>query len=578
MDDLNVKGQLISFCTKNGLSYQFKKVEATGPSHDPRFTFQVFVNGEKLGEGQDKKKKGAECMAAKMALSTLKERENSAATVIQTTSEQDSSSIVFLASNTGSPSAVCIGETENGCDENYVGILHELCQKHTLIVTFLDERHGQPHIPEFFCKAVIGKEEFPKAKGKNKKEAKRKAAHLALISLKSKYPNDIQISDVRVCAEDGNSENSPERSSGAAASSLESQKPEIETLPTKEDVPTPLNATPILQLRTPRKIELAPKFPNQEKGVPCSLNEIKNELIATFPNQEKGVLCTLNEAFRQNFTEISRLGSGGFGTVFKAKSKLANKYYAIKRVKLHSNKCIKEVEALAHLDHPNIVRYHHSWTGEDGCSDSSYSSRDYSSPAGLKEEYLFIGMEWCEKGTLESWIARMNKVEKFKSLVIFRQVIEGVVYIHSKGLIHRDLKPANIFFAEDLKIKIGDFGLVTQMTGEADRQALQRTKGRGTRSYMAPEQHEETYESEVDIFPLGLILVELFYIFKDVNAKKEEWGKLRNGELPPGFVKQYHIEEAIIKKMLSREPKRRPKATYLKKHFEENYNLDSKTH
>ncbi|KAE8601397.1 hypothetical protein XENTR_v10013658 [Xenopus tropicalis] len=552
MDDLNAKGQLITFCIKNGLAYHFNEVEATGPSHDPRFTSQVFVNQEKLGEGQDKKKKGAENIAAKMALLTLKERENSVAAAEQSTSEQDSSSIVFLASNSENPVPATSTEMENGCEGNYVGKLHELCQKHKLICKFFDECYGLPHIPEFWCKVVIGEEEFHKVKGNNKKEAKRKAAYFALMSLKSKYPYDIQISDLGVYTEDSKLENSSESPSESAANSLEDKGPKNGT--TKEAVPHPSNATPTLPLRT-RKYELAVKFPNQEKGAQC----------------------TLDETFLRNFTEISRLGSGGFGTVLKAKCKLANKYYAIKRVKLY-DKCVKEVEALAHLDHPNIVRYNHSWTGEDCCSESTYSNSDFSSSPGSKDDYLFIQMEWCEKGTLKSWIKHMNKVEKFKSLVIFRQIIEGVRYIHSKGLIHRDLKPANIFFAEDMKIKIGDFGLVTQMTGEADRQALERTKGRGTKPYMAPEQYEETYESEVDIFPLGLILVELFYIFKTVHEKQEEWKKLRNGELPPAFVQQYPTEESIIKKILSRDRKKRPTAAQLKEYFKENYNLDSQTH
>ena len=58
---------------------------------------------------------------------------------------------------------------------------------------------------------------------------------------------------------------------------------------------------------------------------------------------------------------------------------------------------------------------------------------------------LFIKMEFCEKGTLNDWIKKRNegtknKLKTAEALHMFRQIVSGVEYIHSKGHIHRDLK------------------------------------------------------------------------------------------------------------------------------------------
>ncbi|XP_018419072.1 PREDICTED: interferon-induced, double-stranded RNA-activated protein kinase-like [Nanorana parkeri] len=128
-------------------------------------------------------------------------------------------------------------------------------------------------------------------------------------------------------------------------------------------------------------------------------------------------------------------------------------------------------------------------------------------------------MELCENGSLKKWIKNRNyvssTVDKNQSLQIFKQIIEAVKYMHSQQLIHRDLKPANILFTKTMVVKIGDFGLVTQMTREDESKARQRTQGTGTPTYMAPEQKDGSqYENEVDIYALGLILVELLWIFE----------------------------------------------------------------
>ncbi|MEE6510327.1 hypothetical protein FKM82_029884 [Ascaphus truei] len=139
------------------------------------------------------------------------------------------------------------------------------------------------------------------------------------------------------------------------------------------------------------------------------------------------------------------------------------------------------------------------------------------------------------------------------------------------------LQPLNIFFAEEWKIKIGDFGLVTAMTGEHEEQDVLRTQCIGTQSYMAPEQKGSIYDHEVDIFPLGLILYELLWKFNTTHEKIVEWDYIRIAKFPKMFVEKYPVEESMIRLMLSEDPNKRPKASVLKNSFEENSFLYSKT-
>ncbi|XP_053316626.1 interferon-induced, double-stranded RNA-activated protein kinase-like [Spea bombifrons] len=599
-DHIDYKGLLINLCIKNKMTYEYREVLATGPSHDPRFTFHVLVNDEKLGEGQDKTKKAAANLAAKMAISVIQNRGQLITTLPQASQETPQSNPSSNAQNTSnaeSPSSVIddakenaaqaspetpqsnpcsnvqntsnagtppsVDAKENALETNYVGKFNELCQKKKWMHnSFLVERRGQPHIPEFFCRAVIGDKRFPEATGRSKQDAKKNAAFLALKELKREHPTDTEIPDVEEMNEIESASGNSFVSSSFPVTSPDLQCVQKGSSPassgSEQSLPVTGRTTPIAPSRTQRRIELAPTFMN----------------IAV----ERSTL-TQDETLLRDFDDLTVLGEGGFGTVFKARKKLDEKYYVVKKVMFCGKKSVQEVKVLARLEHPNIVRYYHSWTGMDVSSSTNSSSSSASSDRapGCKQECLFIQMELCENGTLKSWIERREKIHRNKSLAIFEQIVDGVEYIHSSKLIHRDLKPDNIFFATEHKIKIGDFGLVTYVTGEEERQALLRTHCTGTRSYMAPEQYEDAYENEVDIYSLGLILIELFIKFSTYHEKEKEWPKFRNAEFPQEFAQQFHYEESIIKLMLSKDPKKRPKALELKTYFGPNSLLSSKT-
>eukprot|EP00437_Effrenium_voratum_P071609 CAMPEP_0181493024 /NCGR_PEP_ID=MMETSP1110-20121109/51001_1 /TAXON_ID=174948 /ORGANISM="Symbiodinium sp., Strain CCMP421" /LENGTH=153 /DNA_ID=CAMNT_0023620309 /DNA_START=3 /DNA_END=460 /DNA_ORIENTATION=- len=107
-------------------------------------------------------------------------------------------------------------------------------------------------------------------------------------------------------------------------------------------------------------------------------------------------------------------------------------------------------------------------------------------------------MEFCDGTTLREAIGS-GALHKDEALIwkLFRQVLDALAYMHSRGLIHRDVKPPNIFLskAEGGHAKLGDFGLSTEMASlEPAREdptisgaARQQSTGVGTVLYMAPE-------------------------------------------------------------------------------------------
>ncbi|CAI6343646.1 unnamed protein product [Macrosiphum euphorbiae] len=308
--------------------------------------------------------------------------------------------------------------------------------------------------------------------------------------------------------------------------------------------------------------------------------------------------------YLQHFQSICCLGKGGFGVVFKARNKLDDGKYAIKRIPFPSrqesrDRVLREVKALAKLKHKNIVKYFNAWLEEpprswqeemdnqwmpnSDCMDTSSNittsptdTTDSHSEQKATKQYLYIQMELCQKYSLSERLKNDTlHREMINILNIFCQIIEGVEYIHSQNFIHRDLKPSNILFISDDQIKIGDFGSVTKMiTSDIwneydDKKCLnkQHTNQVGTQLYMSPEQiHEKPYNSKVDIYSLGVIFFELLNSFNTEMERVKTLQQVRNGTFPPQFLKLYELktEKDMVCSMLSQDPKKRPTASNIK--------------
>ncbi|XP_072120701.1 eIF-2-alpha kinase GCN2 isoform X3 [Mobula birostris] len=147
--------------------------------------------------------------------------------------------------------------------------------------------------------------------------------------------------------------------------------------------------------------------------------------------------------------------------------------------------------------------------------------------------YLYIQMEYCEKSTLRDTIDRGLYEDTSRLWRLFREILDGLAYIHEQGMIHRDLKPVNIFLDSYDHVKIGDFGLATGHLANVEGDKLEAdgsgpihgiksdpavpenlTGMVGTALYVSPEVQgnaKATYNQKVDLFSLGIIFFEMSY-------------------------------------------------------------------
>lgn len=192
-----------------------------------------------------------------------------------------------------------------------------------------------------------------------------------------------------------------------------------------------------------------------------------------------------------NYTETLLSNQGAMSDTYRRKSP-TGKIEIVKRIKSEfkdneTNKqlFIQEFNVLDGLQHPNIVCIHNHGKDEHG--------------------RLCYVMEYVDGKTLAQIIKDKDITEICEKLDILRQILDGLKYVHNKGLVHRDLKPDNIMIADkNHNVKIIDFGLAIS---DAFPDNL---KTAGTPKYMSPEQKTNAKSADKlsDIYAFGIIMKE----------------------------------------------------------------------
>ena len=189
------------------------------------------------------------------------------------------------------------------------------------------------------------------------------------------------------------------------------------------------------------------------------------------------------------------LGEGGMGIVYKARQLSLNRSVAVKMIRAarfpsadEVRRFQNEAEAVARLDHPNIVPIFEVGQFED----QHYFSMK------------LIGGESLDK-RLKEYVADPRRAAQLVAMIA-----DAIHHAHQRGILHRDLKPANILIDPEGQPHVTDFGLAKRVEGDSD---LTRSGAiMGTPAYMAPEQASGklgVVTTVTDVYGLGAILFAL---------------------------------------------------------------------
>jgi predicted esterase/tRNA A-37 threonylcarbamoyl transferase component Bud32 len=200
---------------------------------------------------------------------------------------------------------------------------------------------------------------------------------------------------------------------------------------------------------------------------------------------------------------LEYLGRGGMGVVYKARQKTLNRLVALKLLapeRVHDSefaaRFAREAQALAALNHPNIVTVH-----------------DFGQAGG----FYFLLMEFVDGVNLRQ-LLHARRFTPEEGLAIVPPLCDALQFAHERGIVHRDIKPENILLDKAGRVKVADFGIAKILgpngNGNIEEPGSPQTgtqNAMGTPGYAAPEQKTDPkrVDSRADIFSLGVVLYEM---------------------------------------------------------------------
>lgn len=238
------------------------------------------------------------------------------------------------------------------------------------------------------------------------------------------------------------------------------------------------------------------------------------------------------------------IGKGAFGKVNLAIHRLTGKFVALKSINktfMNDESSLKKVKQeyniLKRARHQNIVRLYESFE---------------------THSHIVYVMEVCGGGDLLTFVRRRRKLKEDNAKFIFKQIILGLQYVHSKGVLHRDIKLDNILLTSEGDVKICDFGVSKLIQNKMQLQ----TEQCGTPAYIAPEvfKGKGYFGFQSDLWSAGVVLYAMLFgtvPFKATNMieLQQQIIKLQCSWGTPGEISTGAL--TMLKKILEVDPNKR---------------------
>jgi p21-activated kinase 1 len=223
-------------------------------------------------------------------------------------------------------------------------------------------------------------------------------------------------------------------------------------------------------------------LPSARKRRPGHQRMKDSEVIAKLQ-----VICSEGDP-TQLYRNLNKIGQGASGGVYTAYQVGTNALVAIKQMNLEQQPkkdlIINEIMIMKESKHKNIVNFIDSflWKGD-----------------------LWVMMEYMEGGSLTD-VVTANIVTESQIAAVCYETLQGLIHLHSKGVIHRDIKSDNILLSMHGEIKLTDFGFCAQINETTGK----RTTMVGTPYWMAPEVvTRKEYGPKVDVWSMGIMAIEM---------------------------------------------------------------------